>query len=92
MQRAKEIESVYREELDQLGLAKGSLVIKTIKGKPQPYLQWREGTKTKSQYIKKPDLTEMQKNISRRKELQDAIKRVIADQKKLERILRYGDK
>lgn len=41
------------EELERLinVLPKGNLVYKTIKGKPQPYRQWKENGKTVSRYI-----------------------------------------
>ena len=84
--RAKQLAAIYQEELSLL--PKGSLTYKKIKGKPQPYLQWREGKKIKSRYVKKAELAELKKNLERRKELQKAIKRVAADQKKLEKIVK----
>ena len=42
--------SALEEELSRLPI--GNLVMKKIKGKEQPYLQWSEAGKTKSRYIK----------------------------------------
>ena len=36
-------------------LPQGSINIKKIKGKEQPYLQWTENGKSKSKYIKKDE-------------------------------------
>ncbi|MBO5610041.1 MAG: hypothetical protein J5929_06725 [Eubacterium sp.] len=51
------------------GLPKGSIVYKTIKGKKQPYLQWREDGKTKSRYIKADEMEMIVYQIDQRKRL-----------------------
>ncbi|MDD3350415.1 MAG: hypothetical protein PHC40_06180 [Eubacteriales bacterium] len=88
--RATQLSAIYREELSLL--PKGSLTYKKIKGKAQPYLQWRDGEKIKSRYVKKAELADLEKSLERRKELQKAILRVEADQKLLERALKHEDK
>ena len=54
-----------QEILDELNtLPKETLVFKkTIKGKSQPYLQWSEGGKTKSKYIKKEERETILKQV-----------------------------
>lgn len=61
-------------------LPQGSINIKKINGKEQPYLQWTENGKSKSKYIKKNEREEIFASVERRKQLQEEL-RVI---KKLE--------
>ena len=48
---------VLEEELSSLPV--GSYVVKVIKGREQPYLQWSENGKSKSRYIKKDEREEI---------------------------------
>jgi len=84
--RVRQLAAIYQEELALL--PKGSLTYKMIRGKAQPYLQWREGDKIKSRYVKRAELADLEKSLERRKELQKAIKRMEADQKSLEKVLK----
>ena len=61
-------------------LPQGSINIKKIKGKEQPYLQWTENGKSKSKYIKKDEREQILAGVERRKQLQDELR----DLKKLE--------
>ena len=61
-------------------LPQGSINIKKIKGKEQPYLQWRENGKSKSKYIKKDEREQIIAGVERRKQLQDELREL----KKLE--------
>ena len=61
-------------------LPQGSINIKKIKGKEQPYLQWTENGKSKSKYIKKDEREQIFAGVERRKQLQDALREL----KKLE--------
>ena len=65
------------EELAALPV--GSYVIKVIKGKEQPYLQWSEGGKTKSRYIKKDEREEIMKQLERRGYIQTELKQLKKD-------------
>ena len=73
------------EELlvEMYSLPKGSIVYKTIKGKKQPYLQWREDGKVKSKYIKSEELEKMERDIARRRQVlvlyDKAVKRLVND-------------
>lgn len=59
-----------QEILNELNkLPKETLVFKTIKGKAQPYLQWSEGGKTKSRYIKKVERESVLKQFEKKEEL-----------------------
>ena len=61
-------------------LPQGSINIKKIKGKEQPYLQWTENGKSKSKYIKKDEREHIFAGVERRKQLQDELREL----KKLE--------
>lgn len=68
LQRISEIE----QELETL--PRGRLVYKKIKNKEQPYLQWTEGGKTISQYIKLDVREETMAGIERRNRLTEELK------------------
>ena len=55
-------------------LPQGSINIKKIKGKEQPYLQWTENGKSKSKYIKKDEREKIFAGVERRKQLQDELR------------------
>ena len=55
-------------------LPQGSINIKKINGKEQPYLQWTENGKSKSKYIKKNEREEIFTGVERRKQLQEELR------------------
>ncbi len=55
-------------------LPQGSINVKKINGKEQPYLQWTENGKSKSQYIKKDEREQILAGVERRKQLQDELR------------------
>ena len=61
-------------------LTQGSINIKKINGKEQPYLQWTENGKSKSKYIKKNEREEIFASVEHRKQLQEELREI----KKLE--------
>ena len=63
-------------EEELAGLPAGSCVIKVIKGKEQPYLQWSEHGKSKSRYIKKDEREEIMKQLERRGAVQEELKQL----------------
>lgn len=54
-------------------LPKGSITKKNIQGKDRYYLQWREGDKVKSRYVKVAELPELAAQIEQRKALQQEL-------------------
>ena len=56
-------------------LPKGSLVHKSIRGKTYTYLQWREGKKVKSRYLKEEEIPTVEKRLERRKEIEALLKK-----------------
>ncbi len=55
-------------------LPQGSINIKKINGKEQPYLQWTENGKSKSKYMKKDEREQIFAGVERRKQLQDELR------------------
>ena len=55
-------------------LPQGSINIKKINGKEQPYLQWTENGKSKSKYIKKDEREQIFAGVEHRKQLQDELR------------------
>ena len=55
-------------------LPQGSINIKKINGKEQPYLQWTENGKSKSKYIKKDEREQIFAGVERRKQLQEELR------------------
>ena len=75
----EDLKSIYirlKKEYDEL--PQGYISKKTINGKIQYYLQWRENGKMKSKYIRSDALAETEQKIARRKELEPDIKRLQA--------------
>jgi hypothetical protein len=63
-------------ETELAGLPQGTVVYKTINGKKQPYLQWTENGKTRSQYIKLAERERTLKQAERRKALTEELKQL----------------
>lgn len=57
----------------------GTVVYKKIKGKEQPYLQWAEGGKTKSKYIRINEREEVLQKVAERRALAEEMKTLMAD-------------
>ena len=68
--RIKKIE----EQLARLPV--GTVVYKTINGKKQPYLQWRENGRTVSKYIRIHDREKTLADAELRKKLSDELKQL----------------
>ena len=64
-------------------LPKGYIQSKRIRGQLYYYLQFREGSKVKTQYIPKDDLQEMRQKIKERKELERRLKTLLAEEEQL---------
>ena len=66
--------AALENELSELPV--GSLVLKKIKGKEQPYLQWSEAGKTKSRYIKVDEREKIMNLLERKAEIQKELKQL----------------
>ncbi|MBR3316901.1 MAG: hypothetical protein IKG21_03615 [Atopobiaceae bacterium] len=61
-------------------LPAGTIVTKHIAGREQPYLQWREGGKVRSRYLKATERESVAQQVARRKELAMRLKELDAMQ------------
>ena len=65
---------IFELENEIAALPQGSINIKKINGKEQPYLQWTESGKSKSKYIKKDEREQIFAGVERRKQLQEELR------------------
>lgn len=69
---------IYELETEIASLPQGTVNMKKIYGKEQPYVQWTENGKSKSKYIKKNEREEIFTGIERRKQLQEELRELKA--------------
>ncbi|MDO4545322.1 MAG: hypothetical protein Q4C25_04125 [Bacillota bacterium] len=93
------LDDVLKEEYDRMSrisenivseiesLPKGYLSEKKINGHVYHYLQKREDGKVKSRYIKEQDVESYRVLIRRRKELEESLKNLEREKKKVERVV-----
>jgi hypothetical protein len=79
--------TIVSYEKEVAGLPKGSIVIKRIGGREYPYLQWREGTRVKSRFIKKEDLLYLKDQVNRRREYEKQIRALYSSKKEFDRVI-----
>lgn len=73
------IDDERRQILDELSsLPAGTVVRKRINGREQPYLQWREGGKVRSRYLKKDERDDVIRQVERRRMLSARLKELDA--------------
>lgn len=65
----------YEENIEKK-CVKGSLIKKRINNKEYTYLQWRDGEKVRSRYVKKSELNNIEKGIRMRKKYKESIKQL----------------
>ena len=94
------LDEVLKEEYDRLikmraamsleyeDLPKGSISKKNIRGCDCYYLQYREGDKVISKYIKKGELNELTAKIEKRRSLKKSLREIDAEMKKIERSIK----
>lgn len=63
-------EEYYELEEELKSLPKGTIVRKTISGRSYPYLQWHEGVKTKSRYLKAGEVEGVKAKLARRADVE----------------------
>lgn len=74
-------EEIYEE------YPKGYITMKKIHGKEYPYLQWRDGNKFHSRYIKKDELEDIESSIKKRKDLERELKEMYESKKEFEKVI-----
>ena len=85
-ERAMDMKAAVRNELQVL--SKGYLSRKMIRGGPAFYLQYRVGSKIVSHYISRGKLEKVEKEVSRRKELQAMEKELDENLKRIQKALK----
>lgn len=85
--RLEEILKNYEDELNSLHI-KGSIVEKEIKGHRYKYLVYREGKKVKTVYLKRNNVHDMEKILTKRKEFLNAIKSIKDDLKVIRKVIK----
>lgn len=89
LERNKRLISRYLEEIKTL--PKGSVFLRKIGNQQYYYLNFRDGKKVVSKFLGKEnsfDLDSLHKQLARRKELMQVLKRLKTEQKELEKELR----
>lgn len=61
-------------EADNEGLPRGSVRRRLINGREYYYLQYREGSRVRSEYVKPGDLESLERDLARRRENDAALK------------------
>jgi hypothetical protein len=74
-------------EAEAMTLPKGQIAVKRIKNKDYYYLQWRDGQKIRSKYIKKDELEELRLQVNRRNHLISSIKEMRKSEKEFRKVL-----
>ena len=80
--KLREDEMLYQAECLELPI--GSIQKKIIKGKTYNYLQYRNGNKVHSQYIRQSELDDVRTGIARRKELSCILKKIDSEKHAIE--------
>lgn len=75
-------------EADLLELPKGYISRKNIRGRQSYYLQYREGGKIISKWVSTDQLQDLEEKIQRRKHLEETLRCIKEDRKRLNRALR----
>ena len=87
-QRNLEMQETYKREI--LSLPKGTIIIKNVSGNKYYYLKYRQSDKTKTDYLGKDikAVESVQREIEKRKYLQDVLKRLRAEYKQICKIVK----
>jgi hypothetical protein len=68
-------------------LPKGSIRIKSINGNRYAYLQWRDGDKVRSKYIKNDDVDSLSEQIEQRRQYEREIKSLVESKKEFDKVI-----
>ena len=81
-------QEVYKREIESL--RKGSLITKTVSGKPYYYLKYRQGNDVIDEYIGNDEnkVEKIKREIGRRKYLRGVVKRLEIEYKQISKIVK----
>ena len=87
-QRNLSMQETYKQEI--LSLPKGTIIIKNISGNNYYYLKYRQGEKTKTDYLGNDikAIESVKSEIEKRKNLQNVLKRLRAEYKQICKIVK----
>jgi hypothetical protein len=68
-------------------LPKGSIRMKRINGKCYAYLQWRDGKKVRSKYLKNSEIASLSEQIERRRQYEREIKSLIKSKEEFDKVI-----
>lgn len=84
--RLKRMKRAFTEDYNKL--PKGYISEKKINGRTYYYLQWREGKKIRSRYIKPDELEDLQKQLALKKQIKESLDSIEANFMLLKRVLK----
>jgi hypothetical protein len=87
-QRNLEMQETYKQEI--MSLPKGSIIIKSVSGNEYYYLKYRQNQKIKTDYLGKDAkiIESVQREIEKRKHLQEVLKRLRVEYKQICKIIK----
>jgi hypothetical protein len=68
-------------------MPKGSIILKHINGIEYPYLQWREGNKVKSKYLRQDEIEQFREQIERRKQYEKSLREMYLSKKEFDKVI-----
>jgi len=87
-QRNLAMQETYKQEIQSL--PKGTIIIKNVSGNDYYYLKYRQGEKTKTDYLGKDikAVESVKREIEKRKNLQDVLKRLRVEYKQICKVVK----
>ena len=88
MERLLEKQAAYIQRISLL--PKGRIHHKLIGGKKYPYLNYREGGKVRSRYVKSEELEQVMAQVAERRQCEQALKSIRADLRVISKVVKDG--
>ena len=88
LERLLEKQAAYIQRISLL--PKGRIHHKLIGGKKYPYLNYREGGKVRSRYVKSEELEQVMAQVAERRQHEQALKSIQADLRVIRKVVKDG--
>ena len=88
LERLLEKQAAYIQRISLL--PKGRIHHKLIGGKKYPYLNYREGGKVRSRYVKSEELEQVMAQVTERRQHEQALKSIQADLRVIRKVVKDG--
>lgn len=85
LERQKRLEQSYIKKIEEL--PKGAIFERIVGKKKYYYLNYREGNRVISKYIKASEIEEIKEQVERRKEIEDLLKNIRINIRSLEKVV-----